>query len=102
MLEACKFDVLTAINGLDAVKKLEETRQSIDLIISDVVMPGMGGVGLFEFVGDHYPDMKMLFITGHPLEGKAHDLLSRSDVAWLQKPFSMQDFQNVLSDMLTV
>lgn len=98
MLEACNFSVLTAFNGIDAIERLGESHPIIELIISDVVMPRMGGVELSEYVDQHYPDMQMVFISGHPLDGKAHDLLARNDIAWLQKPFSVQEFQGVLRE----
>ncbi len=96
MLEACHFKVITALNGLDAYKILESGSTNIELVVSDVVMPQMGGVALYEKMQKKWPAIKILFITGHPLEGKAGELLSRSEIIWLQKPFSVLEFQQAL------
>jgi two-component system response regulator YesN len=66
--------------------------------VSDVVMPGMGGVTLYERLLERWPEIKMLFITGHPVDEKDQAVLEKGHVHWLQKPFSVGIFnQSVLN-----
>ena len=63
-------------------------------------MPQMGGVALYDALQKRTPGMKMLFVTGPPLDGDAQVLLTREDVPWLQKPFQVQDFLQAVRKLL--
>ena len=80
------FDVLTAGDGRSALNLL--TREAnIDLLFSDIVMPGMNGIELANQVKDRFPAMKILLASGYP-PPEAGDL---KDFDFLPKPFSMAD-----------
>ena len=100
LLEAHRYGVETAANGLEAMKHLESHNGGTDLIISDVVMPQMGGLALYQTVRERWPQVKVLFITGHPLEGESQKLLEKGHVLWLQKPFSAQNFNQAVFELL--
>ena len=100
LLESRNFNVLTAEDGVDALRLYEQGNPAIDLVISDVVMPGMGGVTLYYALRERGFDLKMLFITGHPLDRVSQNLLEESHVEWLLKPFSVQEFLKALQRML--
>lgn len=57
------YDVATACNGLDALKKLEESKA--DVLISDIMMPEMDGVELLGVVRQEYPMTRVIMITGY-------------------------------------
>ena len=96
LLEAHNYVVYTASNGDDAVKLFEESREPISLVVSDVVMPRMGGIALYRSLQERSPGLKMLFVTGHPLEEESQAMLEGGSVHWLQKPFSMQEFRKAV------
>jgi two-component system, cell cycle sensor histidine kinase and response regulator CckA len=100
LLQANQFDVITAPNGQRALEIYSQEMGRIALIISDVVMPTMGGVELYAHLQENFEDIKMLFITGHPLEGKYQQLLEKGSVHWLQKPFSVQKFNETVLALL--
>ena len=100
LLEAHNYSVMAAIDGLEALDLLEDGHKGVDLIVSDVVMPQMGGLALYRTVGEKWPKIKMLFITGHPLEGESQKLLEKGSVIWLQKPFSAQNFNKAVYSLL--
>ena len=102
LLEAKNYDVITASNGSEALRQFERSGDMISLIVSDVVMPQMDGLALYKALQDLAPEMKILFITGHPLEGENQALLERGDVHWLQKPFSAREFTRVIQNLLEV
>ena len=100
LLESQAFRVVVAANGLEALKVYEQVDEKPSLVVSDVVMPQMGGVALYDALQKRTPGMKMLFVTGHPLDGDAQVLLTREDVPWLQKPFQVQDFLQAVRKLL--
>jgi len=100
LLEAHQYAVVTSNNGVEALKLLEDGHTEIDLIVSDVVMPQMGGVALYREVRERWPHIKVLFITGHPMGGEYQVLLEKGKVLWLQKPFSAQSFNHAVFSLL--
>lgn len=100
LLEAHNYSVMAAIDGIEALDLLENNHKGVDLIVSDVVMPQMGGLALYRTVSELWPKIKILFITGHPLEGESQKLLEKGSVIWLQKPFSAQNFNRAVYSLL--
>lgn len=100
LLEAHNYTVLTAMNGLEALESFESKIDSIQLVISDIVMPKMGGIDLYKNLMQRKPELKMMFVTGHPLEGEGQSLLEAGAVIWLQKPFSMDEFTQLVQKIL--
>ena len=100
MLASLQFNVFGARNGVEALGILEQQSTLVDLVVSDIVMPEMSGVELYKIIHQQYPDLKFCFITGHPIEGEASELLARPEIVWLQKPFSIQEFQHAVQTLL--
>jgi CheY-like chemotaxis protein len=100
LLESHQYGVVSASNGLEALSQLEGSHKGVDLIVSDIVMPQMGGLALYKTVSEIWPRIKMLFVTGHPLEGENQKLLEKGNVMWLQKPFSAQKFNQAVYMLL--
>ena len=92
LLEAQNFKVLTAHTGQEAYQIYERWSELILMVVSDVVMPEMGGVALYQALRQRWPQARILLITGHPLESNDQALLETGDIHWLQKPFSVQEF----------
>jgi len=84
-LELMNYRVLSAGDGLEALHVFDQ-ETSIDLVLSDLVMPEMGGVALHAELKERYPNVKMVVMTGYPLAEGGKDLLEQGIVAWLQKP----------------
>jgi len=96
LLESQNFSVLIADNGKNAVEILKRESDSVSLVISDMVMPEMGGMELYTVMQIRWPDIKILFVTGHPLNSDDQEILEQGRVDWLQKPFSINDFNQAL------
>jgi two-component system, cell cycle sensor histidine kinase and response regulator CckA len=88
MLEAWGYGVLRAQNGVEALAVLAE--EKVDLVLSDLIMPEMGGRELSRRLRQAYPQVKLLVITGHAPQGEYAGLLQEG-VTWLQKPFSVDE-----------
>jgi CheY-like chemotaxis protein len=85
-LEELDYRVLLAADGAQALDVVEQHRGLVDLIVSDLIMPRMGGRELYATVRQRYPRIKMILVTGYPLGGDTRELLD-ADAAWIQKPF---------------
>jgi CheY-like chemotaxis protein len=89
ILERCGYQVLQAADGEEALRHAREYAGEIDLLVSDVVMPHLGGRQLADSMLAVRPRMRVLFVSGYTddevlLHGVVH-----ADVAMLQKPYSL-------------
>ena len=79
------FQVLTAENGRDALEVLD--RQPANVILCDLKMPVMGALGVLEAVGQRYPDIPVIIITGHGTVESAVDCMKKGAYDFITKPF---------------
>ncbi|MGD8752040.1 MAG: GAF domain-containing protein, partial [Anaerolineales bacterium] len=100
LLEVHDYRVLIAANGTEALEILGDLDETVRLAVSDVVMPEMGGVDLYRALQERWPDMKMLLITGHPVDVESQIMLESGRIRWLQKPFSVREFSQVVQELL--
>jgi two-component system, cell cycle sensor histidine kinase and response regulator CckA len=91
MLEKLGYQVLTAETPCRAIDLAAEHAGKIDLLMTDVVMPGMNGRDLAEKLQVLYPDLKRLFMSGYTADVIAHHGVLNEGVHFIQKPFSMKD-----------
>ena len=100
MLERAGFEIELASNGNEAMQIFELNSGAIDLLVSDMVMPEMGGLALYNQVKDKWPQVKILFVTGHPMGIESKSLLEEKQITWLHKPFSVPEFFATVEDLL--
>lgn len=92
--------VLVAEDGREALSLYRNRSDPIDLVFSDMVMPKMGGLELFEALRDEVPTLKMIITTGYPLENGGEALLERGISDWLLKPFTMEEVISKITQVL--
>jgi PAS domain S-box-containing protein len=100
IMESLGYQVSHACDGSEALKIIEAQNGRLDLVVSDLVMPNMGGRELYDHVASSYPDLKMVLITGYPLGSHTRELLDRQRVSWLQKPLSSELVSKTIHDIL--
>jgi PAS domain S-box-containing protein len=94
------YTVLEAQNGEDALRVSREYRGSVDLMISDVVMPEMGGARLAEQLAELRPGMKVLFVSGYAESTvQRHGAIDVTE-RFLQKPFSLKALASKIREVL--
>jgi two-component system cell cycle sensor histidine kinase/response regulator CckA len=86
-LRARGYQVVDAANGIDALAVAERLGHRIDLLVTDMVMPQMGGIDLAEKLRVHRPRLRALFTSGYT-EENATQIRSIEDARFLQKPFT--------------
>jgi PAS domain S-box-containing protein len=101
-LQQLGYRVLEAENGEFALRLCDENGSRIDLVLTDLVMPGMGGHELAHKLAQRHPEVKMLFMSGYTEDSAARrDILLKGD-AFLQKPFSVGDLSNAVQQALAL
>jgi len=89
VLEAQGYEVLSAPNGQDALRVAQEHRGSpIRLVVTDVIMPLMGGKVMAEWLKTSYPNLKILFTSGYTDDAIAQHGVLEPGVAFLPKPYT--------------
>jgi CheY-like chemotaxis protein/two-component sensor histidine kinase len=99
-LELLNYRVLEAEDGLRALDILEERGTEIALVVSDVVMPKMGGASLLYALKERGLQVKVVMITGHPLEKELEDLKAQGMIDWLPKPPNLERLAQVVAQAL--
>ena len=95
-----KYDVLTAYNGFDGLKALEEHESSIDLVISDLMMPELSGIGVISIVKKKYPGVPIIAITGWVDDIKDSGNKINADQLF-KKPFDIVELERSISELLS-
>ena len=88
ILERNGYTVLAFENAADALQMAERYHETIDLLITDVMMPEMNGSELSKKLLATRPDLQILFISGYTADIIAHNTILDSKINFIQKPFS--------------
>lgn len=100
VLESKGFEVLSAENGPHALSLFEQASDRIDLLISDVVMPKMNGLELYELLVARQPSLQVIFLSGYTEGIMFDDDLFRDSAQFLQKPFAIADLFAIIDNIL--
>lgn len=106
-LTALQYRVLTASQGLEALTLLQQQTDQIALVLSDVVMPELGGLGLLRAIYQQGYRIGVIFLTGHPLQEELERLRDENDpavqallVSWLLKPPALEQLAKTVAQGL--
>ena len=94
-----KYEVITAYNGLDGLKAFEENEAGIDMVITDLVMPEISGVGVISIIKKKYPGTPVIAITGWGEHPGALATEAEADLV-LDKPFELVDLDRHILEIL--
>jgi two-component system, cell cycle sensor histidine kinase and response regulator CckA len=100
VLEALGYTVLVAETPLEAVTMCEKQDISIDLLVTDVVMPGMNGPELRDKIDAIRPGIKTLFMSGYTTNVIVHHGVLDDDMHFIQKPFTLKLLQQKIRNAL--
>lgn len=99
-LKSRGFRILEAANGPAAVTQFSTYPGPIDLLVTDVIMPGMTGREVADQLAASRPGVKVLFISGYSGEVIAHRGVLDASVAYLAKPFTPEELVAKVRDVL--
>jgi CheY-like chemotaxis protein len=99
-LAAKGYAVMEAENGEDGVALAARHKGKIDLVITDVVMPGMGGRELVKQLAETRRETKVLYLSGYTEDAIVSEGTIESGAAFLQKPFTLQNLSRKVREVL--
>ncbi|HEX7918378.1 MAG TPA: response regulator, partial [Gemmatimonadales bacterium] len=99
ILGGAGYKLIAAEDGDSALRRLD-AGQHIDLLVTDVVTPGLGGRALAEKILERDPRTRILFISGYAADERFQDLLERPGIAYLPKPFTIVQLQGAVRHLL--
>ncbi len=100
ILKECGYKVIVARDGIEALEIFEKTDERIDLLLTDVVMPRMGGRELAEKLLAEMPDLPILFASGYTDDAIVRHGVLETNVNFIQKPFTLDDVARKVRDLL--
>jgi PAS domain S-box-containing protein len=89
MLETLGYEVETASSGMEAIKIMDKDQSRIDLVILDMVMPGMNGLETYEAIRKICPDIRVLVSSGYSKEEELKDMIEKGCDDFILKPFDV-------------
>ena len=93
------YDVMSASNGLDALKLIEAATDDFDLVVTDLVMPNISGVAITAIIKKQNPKMPVIAITGYGEQPEALAREVNADVV-MEKPFKLDILEKHISELL--
>ena len=100
MLENMGFETIVASDGDMGLQAFEESRQDIVACIIDLTMPGMTGMELLGSIRDQDCDIPILLVSGYSPHEVRQQQAKSSNLSFLQKPFTMEQFKSALTAQL--
>ncbi len=100
VLELYDYQVEFALDGVDALKKSMGRDKPFDLVITDMVMPNMGGMDLVQRLREIWPDLKVLLMSGYPSDMVEHEIKLSAKTDFLQKPFHTEELLKRIRSIL--
>jgi two-component system, cell cycle sensor histidine kinase and response regulator CckA len=102
LLESMGYQVYAVNSGQEAIVVYMEKRNKIDLVILDMIMPGISGSQTFDRLREINPDVKVLLSSGYSLNGEAQHIMDRGCNGFLQKPFQIEKLSQQVREMLKI
>jgi two-component system cell cycle sensor histidine kinase/response regulator CckA len=99
-LRTTGYEVFEADSGDEALDVLEDLDWTLDLMISDVVMPEMDGPALLVKVRERLPNLKVIFVSGYAEETAREGIADDQSVEFLPKPYSLDQINTKVKDVL--
>ncbi|PIW44134.1 MAG: hypothetical protein COW18_13835 [Zetaproteobacteria bacterium CG12_big_fil_rev_8_21_14_0_65_54_13] len=100
VLEALGYQVLVATDGLELVDLFKAHQNHIALIITDIMMPNLGGAGAVEIIRKIQPDIKIIFTTGYDKAEERLDNMQMQAETVLYKPYNIAELSSMIRKQL--
>jgi two-component system cell cycle sensor histidine kinase/response regulator CckA len=101
LLKTLGYEALVAPGGLEALNIYKGSKDDIDLVILDMIMPDLDGGETYDRIKKINPGVKVLLSTGYGMDGKAAEIMDRGCNGFLQKPFTIDDLSVQIERILS-
>lgn len=99
VMQILGYDLLTAQNGSEALKLYQDHGARIDLVILDMIMPGMSGREVFDRLQEMNPRVKVILSSGYSQDGKVTEVMARGCQAFIQKPYRIANLSKIIGEL---
>ena len=100
LLEYMGYRVYAAGSGQEAIAVYMEKRNEIDLVILDMILPGLSGGETFDRLREIDPEIRVLLCSGYSIEGEAQQIVDRGCNGFIQKPFQLKNLSQKVREAL--
>jgi two-component system cell cycle sensor histidine kinase/response regulator CckA len=100
MLEELGYNVIVAPDGGQAIELVQQKGAEIELVILDLIMPGLEGGKVFDSIREIQPALPVILSSGYSLEGQANDIMQRGCNGFIQKPFNLSELSQKIRKVL--
>jgi CheY-like chemotaxis protein len=100
ILKLLGYNVFVARDGKEAIQAYKKNQDKIDIVILDMIMPGMNGGEVYNKMIEINPDIKVLLSSGYSLNEQSAEILERGCNDFIQKPFNMMDISEKIRKIL--
>lgn len=100
MLEKLGYNVVAASSGAEAVEIFEQDPGKFDLVVLDMVMPGIDGSKVFDKIKELDSSIKCILSSGYSRDSQANAIMKRGCDAFIQKPFRLQDLSQLIESLI--
>ena len=100
ILETLNYQSILAVDGREALTIIEEQSEGIDLVLTDLVMPTVSGIAVYNQLQLKHPEIPLVIMTGYPLDSETRVLLEERSITWMQKPLTSHTIARTLNDIL--
>ncbi len=100
MLSDLGYEILLARPGREAIDTYQKKQHNIDMIILDIIMPGMDGRETFDQLKSINSNIKVLLSSGYSIDAQASEILNRGCKGFIQKPFSLDELSRKMREIL--
>ena len=99
-LRKMDYQVLSARSGKEAIELYSKKKDTIDIVVLDMIMPEMGGGETYDRLKEINPDVKVILSSGYSITGQASEILERGCDGFIQKPFKMGELSQKIREIL--
>jgi CheY-like chemotaxis protein len=100
ILESLGYKVVAAKSGQEALEVYRKLQGKINLIILDMIMPGMDGEATYDSLKKVNPEIRVILSSGYSKNEQAKAILEKGCQAFIQKPFSISDLSMTIRQVL--
>ncbi len=100
ILERLGYKVILAATGQQALNLMQERHEPIDLIVLDMIMPGLSGRETFYRLKEIDPEVKVMLYSAHSMDEDVHLMLEKGALGFIQKPYRIAALSQKIAEML--
>ncbi len=100
MIRSLDFEVIAASDGNNAIRIYKEQHTEIDLVILDMIMPGMDGCTIFRLLNEINPHVKVIIASGFTVDRRMDQMLSSGMHGYLKKPYTLDELAEEIANTL--